>query len=70
MYRFTDEDGPEMDYAVIAECEYEVEDRRVPDGVGGCREPATHYVWWLDYKDKVPVCQEHFEFMKKCEGIK
>ena len=63
-----------MDYEVIAKCEYEIWDRGPIQGQS-CGEPATHYVWWIGNAIrtvdiiKIPVCQEHFDFIKKHEEL-
>ena len=62
------EDGCGMDYEVIAICEMEVAAPLTPDGFTGCGEPATYRVWWGNDKDKMPVCQEHFEYIRECDS--
>ena len=50
----------EFDYEILHRCQYEI-------GGGSCGEPATHKVWWDGENDSMLVCQEHFEYIKKCE---
>lgn len=58
-----------MDYEIIARCEFEVRDRSDPNGYSACRAPATYSVWWNTRGYREPVCSEHFELMRKNEGI-
>lgn len=56
-----------MDYDYLPTCNYEVNGYPHP---GDCGEPAVAHVWWGegDEGDPMLVCQEHLDFMLKCEA--
>lgn len=53
-----------MDYDYLPTCAYEVDGHPYP---GDCGEPAVARVWWDDGSEML-VCQEHLDFMVKCEA--
>ncbi|KKM99632.1 hypothetical protein LCGC14_1145810 [marine sediment metagenome] len=56
----------EFDYEVLASCQYQVPGPNNPNDVVDCGEPASYRVWWdKDFEEF--VCQEHLDFMVKCE---
>jgi len=57
--------GESMDYEYLATCQFDVSDDNDPID---CGEPAVARVWWKGNDDML-VCQEHLDFMLKCEGL-
>lgn len=61
-----------VDYDVLHTCEFPVPSSGTPTLEDDCGEPAIYKVYWTlengTNVGKMRVCQEHFDFIMKCEG--
>lgn len=56
-----------FDHEYLGRCQYPVPAPYHPGGEADCGEPAVAYGWWDDDEDGWYLCQEHLDYIIKCE---